>query len=62
MQMVRGSRGHLPAFSVYPLIGKQTGISPCREGEKEGLEAKDYKTDRHCLSLSLLTDSHNVYW
>ncbi len=58
--MVRGSRGHLPPFSVLPLIGRQTGISSCRGGEKEGLEAKDYKkTGWHCdsLSLSLLTDS-----
>ncbi len=42
--MVRGSRGHLPPFSVLPLIGsKQTGISSCRGGEKEGLEAKTIK-------------------
>ncbi len=57
--MVRGSRGHLPPFSVLPLIGKQTGISSCRGGEKEGLEAKDYKKQAGTVTpyLSLLTDS-----
>ncbi len=51
--MVRGSRGHLPAFSVQPLIDKQLGISPVGKGRNRALREKDYKTDWHCDSLSL---------
>ncbi len=53
----RWSRGHLPPFPCITIIDKQTGISPCRGGKKEGLEGKNYKTGWHCFSLSLLTDS-----
>ncbi len=54
-----GSGGHLPAFSVLPLIGKRTGIPPVGGGGGgEALKAT-IKTDRNCFPLSFSSLTHS---